>query len=155
MHFRIRQAGYRLYYDPQIVTYQYARDSLCGLIKQKYENGYWIGATLRVCPKCLSLYHFAPFLFLLSILITTVLCRIGRWQASFLLWFVYGVFSLCCMLLSIKQSGFCFWKLLMPILFLLLHLSYGIGTLIGIFCSFLYPRLDYLENHFSKKTPHV
>ena len=50
MHYRIRKAGYRLCYDPEIVSYQYARSSLKRMLKQKYGNGYWIGLTLGVCP---------------------------------------------------------------------------------------------------------
>ena len=38
------------------------------MMKQKYANGYWIGLTSGVCPKCLSLYHFVPFAFVSAII---------------------------------------------------------------------------------------
>ena len=57
---RIRKAGYRLCFDPSIISYQHVRSSLRKMVKQKYGNGKWVGLTLGVCPGCLSLYHFVP-----------------------------------------------------------------------------------------------
>ena len=42
------------------------------MIKQKYGNGYWIGRTVYECPKCLSLYHFVPFAFVVGIVFLIV-----------------------------------------------------------------------------------
>ena len=53
MHYRIREAGYKLYCDSDIVSYQYARSNFKKMVKQKYGNGYWIGLTLGVCPGCI------------------------------------------------------------------------------------------------------
>lgn len=50
MHYRIRKAGYRLCYDPQIHSWQYVRSSVPGMMKQKYGNGEWVARTLGVCP---------------------------------------------------------------------------------------------------------
>ena len=47
MHYRMRKAGYRFYYDPEIVSYRKTRADLKSLAKQKYLNGYWIGRTLH------------------------------------------------------------------------------------------------------------
>lgn len=57
IHYRMRKAGYKLCFDPDIISYQYTRSSLKAMLKQKYANGYWIGKTSKVCPKCLSIYH--------------------------------------------------------------------------------------------------
>ncbi len=67
MHYRIREVGFKLCYDPRIVSYQYARSSFSKMLKQKYANGYWIGLTLKICPKCISLYHLIPFLFVSAV----------------------------------------------------------------------------------------
>ena len=50
-HYRIREAGYKLCYDPSFGSYQYARSDFKRMVKQKYGNGYWIGLTLKVCPR--------------------------------------------------------------------------------------------------------
>ncbi len=133
MHYRIRKSGYKLYCDPEIVSYQYARSSFKKMVKQKYGNGFWIGKTLRICPGCISVYHLVPLAFLCGIVLTTVLALFSLWHLSAAMWGAYLLFSLIGMINSIingKANGF---TLLMPVLFLILHTSYGFGTVCGLF----------------------
>lgn len=132
MHYRIRKAGFKLCFDPQIVSYQYARNSLRKMIKQKYGNGYWIGLTLGVSPKCISIYHLIPFAFLLGIVFTSLFAVLGMRVPSMGMWGLYFIFCMIGFLCSTIQNGFNVLYLLMPILFLILHISYGIGTLVGL-----------------------
>ena len=132
MHYRIRQAGFRLLYDPEIVSYQYARSSLKRMIKQKFGNGYWIGLTVKVCPGCLSLYHFIPFVFVLAIIATSVIAASGFPWLSLLMWALYWLFAFVSMVIAMINDGFSFAMLLMPFIFLILHVSYGIGTIAGL-----------------------
>lgn len=131
-HYRIREAGYKLCYDPSIVSYQYARSDFKRMVKQKYGNGYWIGLTLGVCPKCISIYHLVPFAFLAGIFFTTVLACFGIWQLSALMWCVYLIFTLLSTVITVKNGKGNKWALCMPILFVILHISYGVGTLVGL-----------------------
>lgn len=131
-HYRIREAGYKLCYDPSIVSYQYARSDFKRMVKQKYGNGYWIGLTLKVCPGCISLYHLVPFAFVVAIVLTTILSLFGVWQLSALMWGLYGLFAITNTILSGIQNGFYLQHLIMPVLFFILHVSYGIGTSVGI-----------------------
>ena len=73
MHYRMRKVGYKICFNPNIISYQHTRNSLGKMLKQKYLNGYWIGLTTGICPKCFSTYHFIPGLFILGILITSIL----------------------------------------------------------------------------------
>ena len=132
MHYRIRKAGYRLCYNPKIVSYQFARSSLKKMLKQKFGNGYWIGLTIGVCPGCISIYHFIPAVFVLSILLTALLAFVGMWQPAAIMWGLYGLFCLINTAMQIVEDSALPHMLLMPILFLLLHLTYGIGTIIGL-----------------------
>ena len=132
MHYRIREAGYKLLYDPEIVSYQYARSSLKRMIKQKFGNGYWIGQTVKVCPRCLSLYHFVPLAFVLAIIVTSVIAVFGFPWLSLIMWGLYGLFAFVSMIIAMINDGFSFAMLLMPAIFLVLHVSYGIGTLCGL-----------------------
>ena len=77
MHYRMRQAGFKFLLSPDIVSYQIVRNSLVGMIKQKFNNGKWIGITIKYCPKCFSLYHFVPMLFVISLIISLILFLIG------------------------------------------------------------------------------
>ena len=58
MHYRILKAGYKICYNPKIISYQHTRNTWRGMIKQNYGNGYWIGLTVGICPRCFSIYHF-------------------------------------------------------------------------------------------------
>ncbi len=133
MHYRMRRAGYRFYYDPEIVSWRVTRPDLGKLLKQKYLNGYWIGRTLGVEPRCFSLYHFVPLAFVLAIILCAVLCAVGiTWPAA-LLW---GAYAFVCIAMTVlaflgcKERNALF--LFLPLLFLLLHISYGAGTIVGI-----------------------
>ena len=132
MHYRVRNAGYKLCFDPDIVSYQYARSSLKKMIKQKFGNGYWIGLTTGVCPGCISIYHFVPFAFILGILFTTILAFLGVWQIAAMMWSAYFLFTLVSMVSTIVKHRGNTWTVCMPILFLILHVSYGIGTFVGL-----------------------
>ena len=102
------------------------------MVKQKYGNGYWIGLTMGVCPKCFSLYHFIPLCFVLGILATTALAFLGVWQLAALMWGAYALFAVANTVLSQIADGFNGFAFLMPFLFLILHISYGVGTLWGL-----------------------
>lgn len=132
IHYRIREAGYKLLYDPEIVSYQYARSSLKKMIKQKFSNGFWIGLTLKVCPGCISLYHLVPMAFVLAIVVTSIFAVFGFPWLSLIMWGLYWLFGIVSMIFSIAKDGFSFAMLLMPFIFLLLHVSYGIGTIGGL-----------------------
>jgi cellulose synthase/poly-beta-1,6-N-acetylglucosamine synthase-like glycosyltransferase len=131
MHYRIRRAGYKICFDPDIVSYQYARSSLKRMLKQKYGNGHWIGLTLGICPGCISLYHLVPFCFVMGILGTSFLAAFGFCLLGVLMWGAYGLLTLAITVLEmIKRPSLP--KLLMPFLLLALHVSYGLGTLTGL-----------------------
>ncbi|MGU8559698.1 glycosyltransferase family 2 protein [Clostridium perfringens] len=132
MHYRIKKAGYKICFDPKIISYQHTRNSLKKMLKQKYLNGYWIGLTLSVCPNCISLYHLIPFIFLLSIILTGILRFYGQTFLFNLMWGSYLTLNIIMSAISIKNKSFKINYLTLPILFLLLHLSYGYGTLIGL-----------------------
>lgn len=133
MSYRIRHAGYKMCYDPNIISYQHTRSTLVKMLKQKYLNGYWIALTLSVRPKCLSLYHFAPLCFVLAIVGTGIMAISGMAQPALLLLSCYLVADLLMTIQAIVQGGFKFTHLFLPLLFPSLHISYGIGTIVGLF----------------------
>ncbi|KRE83812.1 glycosyltransferase [Paenibacillus sp. Soil766] len=133
MHYRMRKAGYKIRFDPSIISYQLTRNTLKKMLLQKYLNGYWIGKTLKICMKCFSVYHFVPMLFVLSIGCTGILSIFKQPHLSILLWILYGFTNVAMTCVAIiSNNKFRMSHLLLPILFLLLHLSYGFGTLVGI-----------------------
>ena len=132
IHYRIRKAGYKICYSPDIISYQHTRSSLKGMLKQKYGNGYWVALTLKVCPGCLSLYHFVPLGFVIGIIVTTVLTLLGHSLLGKIMWGMYVVCALLMSLLAVRGQKKNIYQLSLPILFFLLHVSYGVGSLVGI-----------------------
>lgn len=131
-HYRIRQAGYKMCCCPDIISYQHSRNTLKNMIRQKFANGKWIGLTLSVCPGCLSYFHFAPFLFVVAIVICTILAFLGQPMMLYIFLALYGMFdfvnSVSCFTMKNIQPQF----LALPFIFPLLHISYGIGTVVGL-----------------------
>lgn len=131
MTYRMRKAGFKLRYDPGIVFYQHTRNTLPKMLKQKFLNGYWIGLTMAVSPKCFSLFHFVPFAFVLAILFTSVLAFCSYPFLAYVMWATYLLLILSISVLEfVKKPSVC--KLALPFIFILLHVSYGVGTLIGL-----------------------
>lgn len=131
-HFRVREAGYKLFFTSKIKSYQYVRPTLRKMINQKYGNGYWIGRTLFVQPKCLSIFHFVPFMFILALTTSFLLSIFGITNLIFcFILFSYGLFCFITAITSmITERNLIF--ILLPFIFFALHFSYGFGTLIGL-----------------------
>ncbi len=129
---RINRAGFKMCYDPEIISYQHTRSNLKLMLRQKFLNGYWIGKTMGINPKCFSIFHLVPFAFVMAIIITGILAAFGIWQFAALLWGVYTLFVVVNSVIEIIKNEFSFTNLELPVLFFLLHTSYGIGTLKGL-----------------------
>ena len=135
-HYRVRAAGYQICYDPQIHSYYQTRSSLKGMLQQKYLNGLWIGKTLFICPKCISIYHLIPIAFVLAILLTAIFGLTGITWPALALWVAYGTANLGMAIMSVlrqkdKSPAF----IVLPFIFFALHVCYGAGTFVGIICK--------------------
>lgn len=130
IHYRMRKAGVKLSYNPEIISFQYVRSSLRKMIKQKYSNGYWIGLTMAVQPKCFSFYHFIPFIFLLSLTLGLFLFTITPYFLLVVL--VPYLILLIIMTINSIKNNVTILSLMLPVILFLLHASYGLGTLVGL-----------------------
>ena len=142
IHYRIRKHGYKIRYTPEIVSYQYIRPTLKKMLKQKYSNGYWIGLTFHVERKCLSIFHFVPLVFVLAIIFSLLTIPITK-VFILLLSGVYLLFTLMIMLITIINNKFNITLLLIPILLFLIHVYYGLGTLVGLVKGFSWKKIYY------------
>ena len=133
MHYRMRKAGYRFRFSPTIRSYHAARPTLRGQLRQKWGNGYWIGRTMRIQPRCFAPRHLIPALFVLALLAGLLLCPLTAWPLAGLL-LVYGaadvVFAVRSALSQPRGRLLCL--LTLPVLFPLVHVVYGAGTLLGL-----------------------
>ena len=132
LHSRIRAAGGKFFFNPQINCVYYSRNTVKKMVKQAFGNGKWNMVLLKNQNSALRLRHLVPFAFVLFLIATTIL---GFFSKYF--WFLeIGVLLLHLLLglyAATKKTKNISEALKMPFLFLLLHLSYGAGYLAGIF----------------------
>ncbi len=134
MHARMRAAGYQFYYVPGICSTHTARRTLSGLIKQKWDNGRWIGLSLGIAPRAFSLRHIVPTLFVLALIGCVLAACCGLAWPLAALAIAYAACALGFAVADARRSpraklrvGLC-----LPVLYLVVHLAYGVGTLIGL-----------------------
>lgn len=132
IHYRMKKAGYKFLLDPTIKSYHHARNSLSKMMKQKYLNGYWIGLTMGISPKCFSIYHFVPLVFVLALIFSIIFAFVFSGIPLILLLGAYFTFNILNTIFSIISEQKHLDYLLLPFIFFLLHLSYGWGTLYGL-----------------------
>lgn len=135
MNFRIRKNGGKIYLANDIHLSYYCRDSIKGISTMARKNGMWNIITMKLCPGSMGLRHFIPFMFVLSILGLAVLGFAHK-----IFWTVLGLelalYLALDVLFSIKSASNIkeFFKLI--ILFPIFHVTYGIGSILGIFKLF-------------------
>lgn len=136
-HYRVREAGFRIRLDPSIRSAQHVRNSLTKMLKQKYGNGYWVGRTVFIQPKCLEVYHFAPIVFVLGIALLVLFGLCVSWLPFVVCGLLYVI---ACVLLGLKamletsRKHAC--MLVLPLVFMGIHVSYGLGTALGLVKGF-------------------
>ena len=133
MHYRMHQAGYKFFFSPDIVSYHAARSTLRGQLKQKWGNGYWIGRTMRIQPRCFAPRHLIPAVFVLALLGSLLLSPLCIWPLALL----SAVYLSADLLFAVKSAFeqeqsrlLCLCTL--PFLFPAVHIVYGAGTLLGL-----------------------
>ncbi len=131
MHSRIRRHGGRFYFNPEIQSEYYARNTTKKMIRQAFGNGKWNMVLLKEDPSGLSIRHLVPFAFVLFLILTTILgivfrpiwiLEVGVLLLYFALGFVFGL----------KAGATGIEIIEMPGLFFLLHCAYGIGYIAGL-----------------------
>ena len=129
---RIRKAGKRIYLSPEIKSFYYNRPNLKALWRQNFNNGMWNIFTSALSKRSLSIRHFIPLIFVLSLAASALLMLITP----------MGYFLTALVLTSYLAASF-FFSLricrgagrLIPFLvlsFATLHFSYGLGSVWGI-----------------------
>jgi glycosyltransferase involved in cell wall biosynthesis len=133
---RIVNGGGKIYLIPSVECTYYARETFGALAKNQYLNGYWniLTAYYTKSIGSLSLRHFVPLFFMLSLLIPLIVSPL----IPQILWisaasFVSYLTLVIIISLRLKEK----W-IALPYLvwgFLILHFSYGLGSLAGLFTA--------------------
>jgi glycosyltransferase involved in cell wall biosynthesis len=135
-NYRLREQGGRILLSPAIHSEYTVRSTPYALARQYYQYGYWKVRVLQKHPRQMSPRHFAPPAFVL-ILILSGLCVLVpglRPILSFLgliLPIGYLIANLAASIITAAKKS---WKMfiLLPIVYAIIHFSYGSGFLIGL-----------------------
>lgn len=131
---RILNGGGKILIIPDSYCTYYARETFGRLAKNNYANGKWNILTVAYTKqfKSLSLRHFIPLLFLLSLLLPLIVAFF--WQPA--IWLSVAAFSVYLCAVSAISAKLAIKKHLnffyLVATFFVLHISYGCGSLIGI-----------------------
>ena len=130
---RLRNAGGKILLDPEIKATYYTRSTFRKFMRNNFRNGFWVIYPLKFVRHIpVSLRHFTPLIFLCGLtgsLILSFLSPVFFWffPGILIIYFLTGFYF---SLKSVSQGFFFF--LVLPFLFFLLHVSYGVGSLWGV-----------------------
>jgi glycosyltransferase involved in cell wall biosynthesis len=131
---RIRQAGGRIYFTPAIRTRYIARAGLRGLAAQYYSYGHQKAVMLSFHPGSIRIRQLIPAAFAVFLVAGTAGAVLSRplaiMQGAVLA--VYGIFSAFFSLRAAVSRRDPAILPLLPIVFLLIHISWGVGFWIGL-----------------------
>ena len=131
-NFRLLQNGFKIYLNSNIKSKYYVRASFRKLYKQYYQYGYWKVYVNKKHKAVTSVRQLVPLFFVLFLFLGLTL--------SFLHWVLGTLFSLGVLayiglaIVFASQKSTSFEKITgIAYTFFLLHFSYGLGYLVGIF----------------------
>ena len=126
MSYRIRKNGGKIYYDPNIKSVYYNRSGLTKLFKQYFQYGLYKPLVFRKLKYGMQIHHFIPAIFLIYLVLLIVFSNLNIYFFPLILYFML------CIYFSIKSKSSIAIKLLSIIVYPILHISYGLGFLMGI-----------------------
>ena len=132
-NYRLRQLGAKILLASDVHSRYYSRNSLRSLWRQYYQYGYWKVRVLQKHPRQMRLRQFVPPAFVASLLgsgLLALFSPVGR----LLLILILGAYGLSNLIASIWTGARKGWEYLplLPVIFACLHLSYGLGFLVGL-----------------------
>lgn len=132
-NYRLVKSGGKIYLDSKIQSLYYVRPSLRKLWEQYFQYGYWKIRVIQKHKLPASWRHVVPALFLLSLSGSTflwLLTKSGIYLFVVILGF-YVAASLLFSILAVIKGGWRSFPLL-PFVFAIVHFSYGLGFLKGL-----------------------
>lgn len=133
-NYRLRKLGGRILLTPDIRSRYYSRGTILSLWRQYFQYGFYKVRVLQLHPLQMRPRQFIPLIFVVSLLISLIVAFVHIIGIYFFA-AIIAAYLLVNILASIKVSykkGVKF-LLLLPLCFFILHFSYGLGFLCGLF----------------------
>jgi succinoglycan biosynthesis protein ExoA len=132
-NYRLRELGARLLLAADVGARYFSRGTVKSLFRQYLQYGFWKVRVLQKHPRQMSLRQFIPPIFAACLLV-------GALAAPFSAWARFGLLGICAAYsaanlgasLLTGREGPSPQVLLLPIVYVTLHVSYGFGFLAGL-----------------------
>jgi len=133
-NYRLRKLGAKLLLAADVKSKYYSRGTMQKLFKQYFQYGFWKVRVLQKHPRQMSLRQFIPPAFVASLV-----GSIGLGLISLFGWWIFAGIIGCYLTVNLIASArillsnrpFRFQFFLLPAVFASLHMSYGLGFLVG------------------------
>ena len=132
-NYRVRKLGGRILLSPDIQSRYYSRASLSKLWKQYFQYGYWKVRVMQKHPRQMQARQFVPALFVAALellLLSAPFFAVSKLLLAATL-LTYVILSFAASISAVRKTD---WHLLLllPIVYTVIHLSYGSGFLLGL-----------------------
>lgn len=135
-NFRVTNAGYKIYLNHEIRCRYFVRASFKKLYRQYYQYGYWKVFVNKKHKTITTLRQLIPMFFVLYLMLLVI--SIFTHKLIFLAMSAFGLLYLLLALVFAARSAASFTGLFgVALTFFILHFSYGLGYLKGIFDFFI------------------
>ncbi len=140
LNYRIRAAGGKIFFAPDICSVYIGRQTLRKFIKQYFQYGFWKLRVIKMHPVSIKIRHLVAPAFISGIILCVIL---GFWYVDFFIFSgimlsAYIIASIFASFIAMRKSDW--WTIfLLPVLFLLLHSSWGTGFLWSLLTIFIPP----------------
>ncbi len=133
-HSRLIKAGGKIYLTPELTARYYNQSTISGLAKQAFKTGMWNVLTLKVNPAAFRLRHFVPFAFV-TVIMTSLIFSLFLTGLAAIFLLIAGIYGAAAIYSSLQLSlkNGLMYMFILPGIFLLYHVCYGLGTWGGLF----------------------
>lgn len=132
-NYRIIKNGGKVYLFDDIKVIYHPRNTIKSLCKMAFQNGKWVLYTNYLMPGSMKIRHFIPMFFVLGIIsgILFVLFNLKTLSIIFaLVMMLYLLIDTFFTYKHVKKNGVS--QLLCLVIYPMFHISYGIGSILGI-----------------------
>jgi len=127
----------KMAFSPEIKSYYSSRSNFKRLWRRQFDAGFYKLQIIAAYPKSLLFRHIIPFIFVLSIIISTLLALAGFEIYLFIIGTTYIMANLLTStILSMKYD--LKYLLVISWSFFIIHFAYGLGILFGLFKFLLF-----------------
>ncbi len=125
-HYRARSKGLKIYQSPKIKAWYHPRDNFKNLFNQYYQYGLYKPLVFKKVEGGFRMRHIIPSMFVLYLFSLPISFVLKLWILPLIMYIILIIIN------SFSKSGKYKFKILTSFVFILIHISYGLGFINGL-----------------------